>query len=327
MSTLGFSWLVVKLPPLLHVNCCMGTIITVMDKFKMKDLSRTSAAGIVLYHPDVSSVKRVVGSVLRQVSFVLLVDNTPGCDLSQDFKGLQGVEYLANRDNLGIAKALNQLMSRASELGFEWLLTLDQDSIFPEEGIGLYEKVISEHEEPIAIACPVFIDRKTQSKYGEEGFVECCITSGALTSVSAWFEVGGFNEWFFIDLVDFEFCARLRKAGYFIYQSNSVVLSHQIGNPKRIRLFGRTFSSSNHPPMRYYYQARNCLVFEYLYGLETTNPSPRGLVIKAVIVDDDKFKKLKAIIQGCIDAKKAIKLMKKSASSHLASKHFDAETG
>lgn len=265
------------------------------------------SAGIVLFEPDVSSVQTLIDAMLRQLSHVFIIDNTPKQDLSDFFQYNENVTYVPNNANLGIAKALNQLMEQAEKHNFSWLLTLDQDSFFPENGIFTYRKILSELPKETAIICPLFTDRKTGKVFGNAGFVECCITSGALTSVKAWKTVSGFDEWFFIDLVDFEFCARLRKSGYKIYQTSAVTLSHQIGSPKEVTIFGHTLSSSNHSAMRYYYQSRNYLVYKDLYDLETTNPSPKKLLIKTLLVDDNKVKKITLITKGIIDGKREIK--------------------
>lgn len=263
-------------------------------------------AGVVLYDPVLDDVHALINSVKDQVSHVFLVDNTPGQDISKQFKNLTNVSYFPNKSNLGIAKALNQLMEQAVKVNGKWLLALDQDSIFPKNGI---ERFITKSKSlsNTAIICPVFKDRGHNHYFGQEGFVENCITSGSLTSVDAWSAVDGFDEWFFIDLVDFEFCARLRQKGYKIYQTSSVVLSHQIGNPKIVKRFGRTISSSNHSAMRYYYQSRNYLVYKHLYGLEITNPSPKTLLARTLLVDSNKPSKFFFILKGIHDGKKEIK--------------------
>jgi rhamnosyltransferase len=60
--------------------------------------------------------------------------------------------------------------------------------------------------------------------------VRTCITSGALTNLDLWKKLDGFDEQMFIDSVDFEYCYRVRKAGYKVIQTDQVQLSHSIGN-------------------------------------------------------------------------------------------------
>ena len=55
-------------------------------------------------------------------------------------------------------------------------------------------------------------------------------------------KIGGFDEKLFIDGVDFDFCIRMRKAGYGILRSNNVYLLQEVGKGRSKSLFGKTFS-------------------------------------------------------------------------------------
>ena len=60
---------------------------------------------------------------------ILLYDNTPG---GQDPGPLPaGIEYKADIKNSGLAAAYNFALELAHQSGFEWLLTLDQDTSIP----------------------------------------------------------------------------------------------------------------------------------------------------------------------------------------------------
>lgn len=209
------------------------------------------AAGIVLFNPNAKELESSIQAIQNQVSRIYLIDNTPISVGQTSFNLPSNAIIVRNNNNLGIAKALNQIMEQAAEDGFEWVLTLDQDSVFPSDGISAYEAVfadIVEDKNNLGMICPVFTNRSSGNITGKTGYVDDCITSGALVSVRAWKEVGGYNEDYFIDLVDFEFCARLNEAGYRIYQTEAVNLSHQLGYPKQITLFGRAIGSNNYPP-------------------------------------------------------------------------------
>lgn len=265
-----------------------------------------TAAGLVLFNPNIDLLRRSLDSIKGQVDDIIVVDNTPGADLSSQLTGYGNVVYVPNKANLGIAKALNQIMEKACDQGCNWVLTLDQDSIFPENGIGAFVEALKAIGPETAMLAPVFFNRSSNQRFGQTGYVDECITSGAFTSIEAWKQIGGYNEWYFIDMVDFEFCARLVKAGYLIYQTEEVILNHQLGYPKTKKLLGLTFSSSNYPAFRYYYQARNYLVYEFQYHKPFTNPSPKTLVKKILTVDDNKIEKLLAVHRGVLDARKRI---------------------
>lgn len=264
-------------------------------------------AGIVLYHPDLHTLCEQIKNLHNQVSHIYLIDNTPELDLSEKLAGCNKVSYTPNGANLGIAKALNQIMEKASCDGYSWVLTLDQDSSLPNDAVSYLYRIATSCPVNLGIVCPSFINRSSGSIVGTDGLIQECITSGSLTSVFAWKAVGGYNEWLFIDLVDFDFCARLNKADFKILQTSAVRLSHQLGSPKTKTIFGHKLSSPNYPPFRYYYQARNYLVFSHQHYKPFTNPSPLRLITSILLVEDDKYKKLKSVMDGIRDAKKYIK--------------------
>ena len=62
---------------------------------------------------------------------ILLYDNTPG---GQEAGTLPvGVDYKADTQNSGLAAAYNYALKLADEAGFDWLLTLDQDTSLPHD--------------------------------------------------------------------------------------------------------------------------------------------------------------------------------------------------
>ena len=147
--------------------------------------------------------------------------------------------YLTEHRNMGIAYALNCMMERAEQDGFQWLVTMDQDSILPDKIVEAYRAHI--YDPDVAIICPQVIDKRraymTVKTEPKEEFVEECITSGSCTSIEAWRKLGKFDEWLFIDLVDNEFCKRVIATGYKILQLNSLVMNQEFGKiaPKNKR--------------------------------------------------------------------------------------------
>jgi len=94
-------------------------------------------AVVVLYKlsPDDSSTLRTVLAAARNVSLeelrfkVVVWDNTPGGQAIEELP--DGVLYVPAPENPGLAAAYNQVLAMAEAEGYEWLLTLDQDSILP----------------------------------------------------------------------------------------------------------------------------------------------------------------------------------------------------
>ncbi len=76
------------------------------------------------------------------------------------------------------------------------------------------------------------------------------MTSGSVISVRKALEIGGFDERLFIDEVDHEICYRAVGAGFSLFQSSDVFLSHQLGNPIVWHTIFGTVRTLNHSPFR-----------------------------------------------------------------------------
>lgn len=209
-------------------------------------------AGIVLYNPDLARLKENIDAICNQVKLVVLVDNNSKNinSIESAYSVDKNIIIIKNTSNLGIAKALNQLMTFCEEKGYKWLLTLDQDSICPSNMIEEYKKYIEIPD--IAIISPIIFDRNTTKSSEEKKYNNCyefidkCITSAALTNVSIWKKISGFDEYMFIDLVDHEYCKRVRLNGEKIIRVNNVILLHEMGHVTQHKFFGKEVNVMNH---------------------------------------------------------------------------------
>ena len=271
-------------------------------------------AGIVCYHPQTSILKKSLDSIAGNVSGIVVIDN--GSDnveeISECCQSHPNVELIKNAKNEGIAKALNQIFRRADEMGGDYVLCLDQDSIMPEGMMQTYEKVLRDHsgKERIGILCPRIHDRATDRTWPavpdgvQVSKVERCITSGSLNSLQAWKEVGGFDEYLFIDEVDHDYSFQIIQKGYAILLCPDVVIDHQIGNTVIRHLFGKTIYVRNHNAFRKYYMARNMIyVGKKHYGRVRVRDVGHAVLftLKTFIYESDKRNKLKACFKGMAD--------------------------
>lgn len=227
--------------------------------------------GIVLYNPDIKRLKENISALLATKGWekIILVDNGSqnSVALQQLWKQGTKFEWIINTENKGVATALNQMLLYTSVAGGERCLTLDQDSIISEKMVNKYLEYINKNAG--ILTCNIEDRNFGTMHYSalQESFsyVDFCITSGSFLSVKAWTSIGRFNESLFIDGVDFDFCIRLRSAGYEILRINDVFLSHEVGHAKKVHLFGRTALVLNHPPLRLYYIARNYLYLGFIH--------------------------------------------------------------
>lgn len=238
-------------------------------------------AGVVLYEPDEERLFHNLEKINPQVDKIFLYANSNIEKIAEKLKKFN-VVILGSGQNIGLAKALNAIMEEASEkYQMEWVVTFDQDSIAPDNMIEVMYPFLS--EESTAIVCPQVIDKrrpymKKQTKKKE--YVSRCITSSSCTKISAWKDVGKFDENLFIDLIDNDFCKRLILKGWKILRINDLVLDQEFGNielksPKKVKFYmniAKKIKNKNLStniaklsykktvsPMRVYYSNRNII--------------------------------------------------------------------
>jgi rhamnosyltransferase len=232
-------------------------------------------AGIVLFQPDIDKLIANINSIAPQVGHIFIVDNA-SINSNEVISKFSGDKYviIKNSKNFGIAKALNQLIACARKNEYQWIITLDQDSI--SDSLLVKKLCLGIKKYPHAVmVTPYIIDINLMSLEGykslylpESEIVEICQTSGTLTNVDAITSVGGFEEKLFIDHVDHEMCLRLRRGGYNIVRINSTYLLHEVGKGKKINIFGKKIAYHYYNPKRVYYQTRNLLYMLRKYKKE-----------------------------------------------------------
>ncbi|WP_342383519.1 glycosyltransferase family 2 protein [Bacteroides ovatus] len=218
---------------------------------------------IVLFNPDIKRLCQNIEAILPQVNEVVIVDNGSKniVDILEIINVYSNISFIRNDENLGIATALNQAARFALEHGYDWIITLDQDSVAPKNLVATYS--LLKNETRLGMMCCKICDRnfgekrelRTKTTGVEE--VKMCITSASMMNLEAWKLVGGFSDDFFIDSVDFDICLSMREYGYKIIRTNDAVLLHEVGHSKLRYLFGKEYQIYQHSPLRYYYMVRN----------------------------------------------------------------------
>lgn len=284
-----------------------------MDDLQMNGNKARICAGIVLYNPDVLRLAKNIMTIFPQVKALVLVDNasTNIQTVSTRWAETDNIVIIQNRDNLGIAKALNQICEWAESNSFDWVLTLDQDSLCESDIIEKFVSCIS--SERVGIICPriKYENRSNRKNFKNDcEFIEACMTSASLTLIKAWRMAGGFDEWMFIDYVDNDFCMRLKLAGYRVLRVNTTVLSHQLGNSKEINLlFGIKVVVTNHSPFRNYYYVRNSIYFIRKYRKQINVWKYFMILIyveiKKLVFEKNRVANVKSAIRGFTDGLEA----------------------
>ncbi len=230
------------------------------------------AAALIIYHPG-HALLRNLASYYPFVDKVYVYDNSEGQAAFFDWSLYPKVEYYHDGENRGLPERLNAAAHKAMADGFNWLLTMDQDSSFSEKDIRHYLDCFYRFEDlnTVALFGPVHSEDLSalQKKVAWQA-ADSLITSGAVTNLACHVEIGGFDEQLFIDAVDFEYGIRARLAGYRLVQFTQVFMQHEVGRMVQRSSIKSLFllkkSKSLHPPVRYYYMLRNYLYIQKKYG-------------------------------------------------------------
>lgn len=258
----------------------------------------------ILYNPDEIVIQNIL-SYSFLVDVCVVVDNSDiENEVINSIKKLQNVHYISMNGNKGIAAALNRGIEYIHKKSVDYVITLDQDSRIPSDKYKEMVSLIDEYKRNYSILCLNFNNRVFEDKDVIIN-VDYWITSGNIINIKDFYEIGRFNEDLFIDYVDYDFCHKIVKSGKRIGVLKDYSIEHRIGNPITFSLFGKTFYTMNHAPIRYYYRYRNCV---YLY--KTDRKFFKKLLFKELFVnyfemlllENDKIKKSKMIIKGIIDA-------------------------
>lgn len=261
-------------------------------------------AVIITYNPNINVLKSNIDAIESQIFELILVDNGSKniVDITNE---VNKVRIISNVENKGVATATNQAMEYFNSQKFDWVLTLDQDTIVPSTLISNFIKFI--HVEDVGILAPVYIDRNSPEKRKQNTDnqlteVSNPIASGALIKLSAWEAIDGFDDELFIDRVDDDFDLRLIKKGYRLFQVNSECISHEIGSIKTFKIGRINIKIFNHSPVRKYYISRNAIIFYKKHGnLQDTIKRLVILIFKVAFFENNKFLKMKSIVRGVRD--------------------------
>ena len=263
---------------------------------------------IISYNPDIEKLIKNISAIESQVNKTIVVDNGSS---NQEYvlslmDSRETVEVVCCEENEGIAAALNKGMQHFWNTGFDWVLTLDQDSTCPPNLITVLSNHVDNPE--LGIACPDinYGNGKWVSKFGNKPiYIQACMTSASLTRVEAWHNVNGYDESYFIDFVDNDFCMKLRLHGYKVLRDFNAVLQHQLGNTKDIILFGKHIKYSEHSPLRTYYMVRNNAFFirKYRANLNVFRELMRlvYIICNVLCFSQDRISHIRSIKKAFLD--------------------------
>ena len=273
------------------------------------------AACVVLYNPEDDVYENIV-SYVTEVDVLFVVDNSTRHNedlINRLHTSFSNIEYINNNENLGIATALNIGCTEALKKGYEWILTMDQDSRFINfcDYLSCLSKLDNTDNIALLSANTNYNEEMTVPTKPECSFEEkfSAITSANLLNLKLFEKIGRFEDKLFIDLVDYDYCIKAQIHNFKILYFPHIFVKHALGtvflrkNPftKKIR------SKREHNPQRTYYFARNYLYLSKQYGRYFPKQlnMPKVLntlfiheVTKILLYEDQKGAKLYAKLLG-----------------------------
>lgn len=229
--------------------------------------------------------------------------------LVKRIQGLDKVKYISMNGNKGLPIPLNSALKLSIDSGYDFLLTMDQDTKFMDGDIDKFiekvERIYRDNlsDKKIAIYAADTSNRKADK---ELEYVNLVMTSGNLLDLKYMKKIGLFDENLFIDWVDQDLCYRVKSQGYFILQFNSIRLDHNLGEKETVKIGFLKKEITTHNWLRYYYMTRN-----KFYVLKKHNISNLVrfrflggsicLLAKIVLFETDRVNKVKAVFKGYCD--------------------------
>ena len=284
---------------------------------------------VVTFFPDTKLQERieVIGA---ECDHVVVVDNGSPAGTLAFLAQSDHLELLVQSSNVGLAAAFNVGLRRALLLGYKWAVTFDQDS---EPVAGMVKELWLSHERNpgAAVIGPCIEEAGSNSVYRwvrrhpRCGWffqrVECgnddltnitlLISSGSLTDLEMWSRLGGFDEDFFIDYVDSDYCLKVLRSGRGLVVSALARMRHRLGGRRTGRFLGRNLRPMHHATFRHYYMARNRVKVWRRHAWAVPHWASFDLAFvclnsfRVVIFEPSKWKKFKATLLGTWDGVKA----------------------
>lgn len=264
------------------------------------------AGVVVLYNQDKNILKNIK-TYIDNINVLYVIDNS--LNKTDIFDNNKKVIYIHNKTNIGIAGALNKGAKRAIKEGYDYLLTMDQDSSF--KNISRMIKWLNNTKiNNIGLVSPwQELNIGIKKPVDKVNYPLTVMTSGNIINLEAYKKIKGFDKKLFIDCVDFDYCVKLNLNNYKVIRLNFVILNHSLGNIKVDKVLFKNVTHSNHNYIRRYYITRNGFYIGNLYKdkFPILNKSIKKEIyrdiFKIILLEKNKFKKLKYMIKGYRDYK------------------------
>lgn len=254
------------------------------------------AALFVLYNPTLEEEKHIK-QMAAMFDRSYIFDNTP--TLKAETENRQWGEnavYYSDGTNHGLANAYNYALNLSQKEHVLWLAIFDQDSVMDEVSVKKIMKECESTANNTAIICPFIQYEERENNFCVKTVeaVQWTINSGSFLNVELInYRRIRYDENYFLDRLDRDFCKQITNNGLRILRVNSAVMKQHLGecvNGKNV-----------HSPLRNYYMARNRLYY---------NKKFIGLPYRWLLNVFQTVKHVLGIIRAGTEVKNNLKMMK-----------------
>jgi rhamnosyltransferase len=268
----------------------------------------SSVVAIIVSFNGGSDTVNCIRSIRKQVESVFVIDNGSSVEslyLLQELHRRADITLIAIPVNIGLGAALNLGVKKAMPLNFEWILTLDQDSLPAPNMVAKMLDYARDNSQAKSLS-PNLVSRNGLAETSKAGLVKYVITSGNLIHRSIFESVGLYNSYYFIDCIDFDFSLRIRKLGFSMHKVAAAKMIHEVGMQSKLPQILRSFYS-RHAPVRRYYMFRNVIFlirshfdFDFWFILKLSFLYAIFFVL-LIIFEERRLVNLKCIALGLFD--------------------------
>lgn len=278
------------------------------------DRNKVKMLGIVtLYHPLLQEAIENITRYLHEVDCLIVWDNSPfEANLQKQMMPAFGedgekIEWRGDGENHYIATAINDAWRYGEHLGYDLLLIMDQDSRW--EDFTAYKEQVKQCylDNPRQLFCPYVPENNPFEIISDIQIRNEFINSGAVIPVSILHTIGGVDERFPLDALDYDIGHRIRNAGYSIVCLTRHHLHHQLGRSRRMGPFH--IYTSDYGPERTYSISKSFMLY-YRKHRKTLSMSEKWFIIKEhyikklyriMLAEPQKLSRIKQLIIGIYD--------------------------
>lgn len=260
---------------------------------------------IILYAPDNKNVLNNISKFINNIDHLIIWQNS-------DCEGIENLlneysdklSFMGDKTNRGIAHPLNIAAEIIkTHTLYTHLLTMDQDSEW--QNFELFVRTVALRNDT-SIYSPNINNEHTV--YKEDLMkVQDCITSGTMFSKDALALIKEFNEAYSVDCVDYDFSFKAIDSGIDIYKIPDTHMLQMYGVPKKSKFFG--IRSNVYSAERSYFIVRNHILLwkdyahhlNFRFRLNILKHYIFVRIIKIIIMEDNKIKKITSIFKGLFD--------------------------